>query len=147
MSKVALHLREHDLPAEVFDFQASRDGLANELVVRFDFFAWCFYQYFSMLVAEAHKRLCLAGHLTDRQPAIVQRLAHIQEDNGVYYAAENISVSVPHQFLNSNKCHVRMSCIVVLSSTTNLRNIPDNNKHFKPNFIKNQTFSNRTPAA
>lgn len=62
-------------------------------------------------------------------------------------AAENISVSVPHQFLNSNKSHARVSYIVVLSSTTNLRNISDNSKHFKPNFIKNQPFSNRTPAA
>ncbi len=37
MLKVALQLREHDLPEEVLDFQACWDGLANELVVRFDF--------------------------------------------------------------------------------------------------------------
>ena len=42
MPKVALQLREQDLPAEVLDFQACWDGLANELVVRFDFFTRCF---------------------------------------------------------------------------------------------------------
>ena len=57
MPKVALQLREHDLPAEVLDFQACRDGLADELVVRFDFFIRCFYQYFTMLVSEAHYKI------------------------------------------------------------------------------------------
>ena len=112
MSKVALHLREHDLPAEVFDFQAGRDGLSDELVVRLDFFIWCFYQYFSMLVAEAHKRLCLAGHLTDRQPTIVQRLAHIQEDNGVYYVAEYLSSDrISGPFGQQQKTEILLACL------------------------------------
>ena len=34
----ALHLREHDLPVEVLGFQTCWNGLANEIVVRFDFF-------------------------------------------------------------------------------------------------------------
>ena len=91
MPKVALHLREQDLSAEVFDFQTCRDGLSDEFVVRFDFFIRCFYQYFSMLVSEAHKGLGLAGHFADRQSAFVQCLSHIQEDNGVYYVAEYLS--------------------------------------------------------
>ena len=91
MPKVALHLREQDLSAEVFDFQTCRDGLSDEFVVRFDFFIRCFYQYFSMLVSEAHKGLGLAGHFADRQSAFVQCLSHIQEDNGVYYIAEYLS--------------------------------------------------------
>lgn len=93
MPKVALQLREHDLPAEVLDFQACWDGLANELVVRFDFFIRCFYQYFAMLVAEAHEGLSLAGHFADRQSAFVQGLTHVKEDNGVHYVAEYLS---PH---------------------------------------------------
>ncbi len=36
------------------------------------FFIRCFYQYFAMLVAEAHEGLSLAGHFTDRQSASVQ---------------------------------------------------------------------------
>ena len=91
MSKVALHSREHDLPAEVFDFQTCGDGLAKELVVCFDFFIWCFYQYFSMLITEAHKGLGSAGHFADRQATFVQRLPHIQEDDGVHYVAEYLS--------------------------------------------------------
>ena len=35
-------------------------------------------------------------------------------------ASENIFFSVPHQFLNSNKCHVGVSYNVVLSSTIDL---------------------------
>lgn len=35
-------------------------------------------------------------------------------------AAENISVIVSHQFLDSYKCYIRMFYIVVLSSTMNL---------------------------
>lgn len=85
MLKVALQLLEHDLPAEVLDFQACWDGLANEFVVRFDFFIRCFYQYFAMLVSEAHEGLSLAGHFTDRQSAFVQGFTHVQEDNGVHY--------------------------------------------------------------
>lgn len=112
MSKVALHLREHGLPAEVFDFHAGRDGLADEFVVRFDFFIWCFYQYFSMLVAEAHKGLSLAGHFTDRQPAIVQCLAHIQEDNGVHYVAEYLSSdSVGRPFGQRQKAEILLASL------------------------------------
>lgn len=69
MPKVALHLREQDPSAKVFDFPTCRDGLYDEFVVRFDFFIWCFYQYYSMLVSEAHKGLVLAAHFTDRQSA------------------------------------------------------------------------------
>ena len=93
MPKVALQLREHDLPAEVLDFQACRDGLADELVVRFDFFIRCFYQYFAMLIAEAHEGLSLAGHFTDRQSAFIQGFTHVQEDDGVHYVTEDLS---PH---------------------------------------------------
>lgn len=88
MLKVALQLREHDLPEEVLDFQTCWDDLANELVVRFYFFIRCFYQYFAMLVAEAHEGLSLAGHFTDRQSAFVQGFTHVQEDNGVHYVTE-----------------------------------------------------------
>lgn len=88
MLKVALQLREHDLPAEVLDFQVCWAGLANELVVRFDFFIRCFYQYFAMLVSEAHEGLSLAGHFTDRQSAFVQGFTHVQDDNGVHYVTE-----------------------------------------------------------
>ncbi len=112
MSKVALHLREHDLPAEVFDFQACRDGLADEFVVRLDYFTWCFYQYFSMLVAEAHKGLCLAGHFADRQPAIIQCLAHIQEDNGVHYVAEYLSPDcISGPFGQRQKAEILLACL------------------------------------
>lgn len=90
MLKVALQLREHDLPAEVLDFQACWDGLANKLVVRFNFFIRCFYQYFAMLVAKAHEALSLAGHFTDRQSAFVQGFTHVQEDNGVHYVTEDL---------------------------------------------------------
>ena len=93
MPKVALQLLEHDLPAEVLDFQACRDGLSNEFVVRFDFFIRCFYQYFAMIVAEAHEGLSLAGHFADRQSAFVQGFTHVQEDDGVHYVAEDLS---PH---------------------------------------------------
>lgn len=44
-------------------------------------------------------------------------------------AAENISVTIPHQFLNPYKCQIEMSYIVVLSSTTNSSNIFDDGKH------------------
>lgn len=71
MSKVALHLRKGDLYAEVVDFQTRRNGLSVGFVVCFDFFIRCFYQYFSMLVSEVHKGLCLVGHLADRQSAFV----------------------------------------------------------------------------
>lgn len=40
-------------------------------------------------------------------------------------ATENISVTIPHQFLNPYKCQIEMSYIVVLSSTTNSSNIFD----------------------
>lgn len=93
MPKVALQLREHDLPAEVLDFQACWNGLTNEFVVRFDLFIRCFYQYFAMLVSEAHEGLSLAGHFTDRQSAFVQGFTHVQDDNGVHYVTEYLS---PH---------------------------------------------------
>lgn len=62
-------------------------------------------------------------------------------------AAENISVIVPHQFLDSYKCHIEMSYIVVLSNTTNLSNIFDDGKHLNCNFIKNQSFSKYSHSA
>ena len=51
-------------------------------------------------------------------------------------AAENISVIVPHQFLDSYKCHIGMSYIVVLSSTANLSNIFDDGGHLNYNLLK-----------
>lgn len=94
MLKVALQLREHNFPAEVLDFQACWDNFANELVVRFNFVIRCFYQYFAMLVAEAHEGLSLAGHFTDRQSAFVQGFTHVQEDNDVDFGVrKNINTS------------------------------------------------------
>lgn len=62
-------------------------------------------------------------------------------------AAENISVTIPQQFLNPYKCHIEMSYIAVLGSTTYLRNIYDNDKYLSHNFIESQLFSKYSHSA
>lgn len=62
-------------------------------------------------------------------------------------AAENISVTIPHQFLNPYKCHIEMSYTVVLYSITDLRNIFDNDKRINHNFTENQLFSKYSHSA
>ena len=62
-------------------------------------------------------------------------------------AAENISVTVPHQFLNPYKCHIKMSYIVVLSSIIDLRNFIGIGKFLNYNFIENQLFSKYSHSA
>ena len=89
--KVALHSRDKDLLPEVADFQACGDGLAQEFVVCFYFFVRGFYKDFSMFVTEAHQGLRPSGDLGDGQTAVIQRLAHVQEDDCVHDVAEDLS--------------------------------------------------------
>ena len=44
-----------------------------------------------MFVAEAHQRLRPSGDFGDGQSAVIQRFAHVQEDDGVHDVAEYLS--------------------------------------------------------
>lgn len=111
-SKVALHSRSQDLLPEVADFQTCGDSLTKEFVVRFDLFVRGFYKDFSMFVAEAHEGLRPAGYLRDGQADIIQRLAHLKEDNRVHDVAEDLSAyRVDRPLGQRQQAEVLLACL------------------------------------